>query len=334
MQIILNEPLDMHLHLRDNELLEKVIKFSSKFFSGAIVMPNLQPPLTTKKSIDDYKNRIKKLTKDDNFEPYMTIFLKEALSFETLKELKNSIKAVKLYPSGATTNSENGLTTIDTDYLQETFNSMAELNIPLSIHGETDGFSLDRETEFLDIYEDLAIKFPKLKIIMEHITTKKAVELLKKYDNLYATITLHHLLFTLDDLIGGSLNHHLFCKPILKRESDRKALVKLATSKNKKVMFGSDSAPHTKEAKIKGAAGIFSSPILINGLVELFEKENALDNLQSFISDNAKNIYGISTITKKLYIEKIDYKVESEYNGIVPMLANKTLSWKIIKVEN
>jgi dihydroorotase len=174
--------------------------------------------------------------------------------------------------------------------MRETLEMMSILNIPLCVHGETDGFVMDREAEFMDIYELLATNFPKLKIIMEHITTKAAVDMLDKYENLYATITVHHLLITLDDVAGGMLKPHLFCKPIAKRPQDRKALLEVALNAHPKVMFGSDSAPHPQNKKeaCGCAAGVFSAPIALQLLCEIFDNHKKLENLQAFVSDNAQ----------------------------------------------
>jgi dihydroorotase len=212
---------------------------------------------------------------------------------------------------------------------------MIDLDIPLCIHGETNGFVMDREAEFMSVYEELAIAFPKLKIIMEHITTKDAVEMVQKYDNLYATITLQHLLITLDDVAGGMLQPHLFCKPIAKRYEDRDALLNIALSGHPKIMFGSDSAPHPKHAKeaCGCAAGVFTSPIALQVLVELFEKNNCLDNLQKFISDNACKIYNMKPSSKDVTLEKKDFIVPKAYEAygetVVPMYAGETITWSI-----
>jgi dihydroorotase len=187
----------------------------------------------------------------------------------------------------------------------------------------------------MSVYESLAIAFPKLKIIMEHITTKDAVKLVKKYDNLYATITLQHLLITLDDVAGGMLQPHLFCKPIAKRPEDRDALLQIALSGNSKIMFGSDSAPHPKHKKeaCGCAAGVFTSPIALQVLVELFEKYNALDNLHNFISLNACKIYGIKPSSKQIHLIKKDFIVPKSYDGfnetVVPMFFGEKISWSI-----
>ncbi|MEA2017549.1 MAG: dihydroorotase [Campylobacterota bacterium] len=333
--IVISSPFDMHLHLRDNEMLNLVAPLSSKTFAGAIIMPNLVPPIDTKESVIAYKKRIlDSISKEDNFKPFMTLFFKPYTK-EFLEDVKDEISAIKLYPAGITTNSEGGVESIDTITLAPTFNAMAELNIPLCVHGETNGFVMDREKEFMSVYEELAIAFPKLTIIMEHITTKDAVDLLQKYDNLYATITLHHLLITLDDVAGGMLQPHLFCKPIAKTPIDRDALLKIALEAHPRVMFGSDSAPHPQHAKENCgcAAGVFTAPIALQVLTQLFEENNKLDNLQKFISDNACKIYDMKPSSKNITLEKTDFIVPNIYEKgdkkVVPMYNNKKLNWSI-----
>ncbi len=333
--ITLKSPYDMHLHLRDDDMLKLVAPLTSDTFTGAIIMPNLVPPVDTKEAVIAYKDRIMGAVSDKTFNPMMTLFFKPYTK-EFLEDVKDNITALKLYPAGITTNSEGGVETIDTVALAPTLNAMADLNIPLCVHGETNGFVMDRESEFMSVYEALAKAFPKLKIIMEHITTKDAVELVQKYDNLHATITLQHLLITLDDVAGGMLQPHLFCKPIAKRYEDRDALQKIALSGHPKIMFGSDSAPHPKHAKeaCGCAAGVFTSPIALQVLVELFDNNNCLDNLQKFICDNACDIYGIKQTSKDITLEKKEFKVPSSYDGfgetVVPMYAGQTLAWSIV----
>ena len=331
--IVINSPYDMHLHLRDNDMLKLVAPLTSETFAGAIVMPNLVPPVDTKEAVIAYKNRILEAIKpSDNFAPFMTLFFKP-YSKEFLEDVKDEISAIKLYPAGITTNSEGGVESIDTVALAPTLNAMAELDIPLCVHGETNGFVMDREKEFMSVYEALAIAFPKLKIIMEHITTKDAVELLKKYDNLYATITLHHLLITLDDVAGGMLQPHLFCKPIAKRPIDREALLDIALSGNPKVMFGSDSAPHPQEAKESCgcAAGVFTAPIALQVLAQVFDENGKLENLQAFISTNASKIYNLQPSSKSITLIQKDFLVPKVYekNGlkVIPMYAGQTIKW-------
>jgi dihydroorotase len=194
---------------------------------------------------------------------------------------------------------------------------------------------MDREKEFMPIYESIAKAFPNLKIIMEHITTKDAVDLLDKYENLYATVTLHHLLITLDDVAGGMLNPHLFCKPIAKRPEDRTALLNAALKAHPKLMFGSDSAPHPKHKKecCGYAAGVFTSPIALQVLTEVFEKHNCLENLNAFVSLNAQKIYDLNLSNKVIKLVKKDFVVPAEYKYneevVVPMFSGETISWSI-----
>ena len=335
MQLI--APLDMHLHLRDGEMLENIAKASAQTFSGAIIMPNLVPPVSTKEEVIAYKERIIKAIGNEKFTPYMTLFFKPSYDKAFLTSVRDEITAIKLYPAGITTNSEGGVSGFDVDDLRPALEAMSELNIPLCVHGETNGFVMDREAEFVSIYERLATAFPKLKIIMEHITTKESVEALDKHENLYATITIHHLLITLDDVAGGMLKPHLFCKPIAKRPEDRTALLKVAFSAHPKVMFGSDSAPHPKHAKeaCGCAAGVFTAPIALQLLAELFESNGAsVKKLQAFVSGNAQNIYGITPMKKSVTLEKKSFKVPSEYNGVVPMYADEEIAYSIKEVHN
>jgi dihydroorotase len=340
MKITLNSPLDMHLHLRDEDMLNLVAPHSAKSFSGGIIMPNIVPQITSKDELLSYKSRIKEAIKnslgDEEFECYMTLFFKE-YSKEFLVEVKDEIIALKLYPAGVTTNSDGGVKEVNIDHLRPMLEVMSELNIPLSIHGETNGEVMDRELEFLDVYETIAKSFPNLKIMMEHITTKEAGILLDKYDNLFATITAHHLLITIDDVIGGMLNPHLFCKPIAKTKRDQKMLLKLALNAHPKVMFGSDSAPHQKCKKetMDGSAGIYSAPIALPLLAELFDKHGKLDNLQAFISSNAQKIYGVNPPSKLVTLEKKPMTIPSSYkdNGdieVVPMFAGKEIAWSVV----
>ena len=336
MSITLNSPLDMHLHLRDEAMLSTVAPLSSKSFSGAIVMPNLVPPITSKEELLAYKSRILKACEDEAFTPYMTLFFKPTYTKEFLASIKDELTAIKLYPAGITTNSEGGLSGFDVDELRPTLDAMSDLNIPLCVHGETNGFVMDREAEFVSIYEMLASNFPKLKIIMEHITTKESVEALDRFENLYATITLHHLLITLDDVAGGMLQPHLFCKPIAKRPQDRDALRKVAFEGHPKVMFGSDSAPHPQHAKeaCGCAAGVFTAPIALQLLTELFMEHSSVEKLQAFVSDNAQKIYTHIKVPKKtVTLEEKAFKVPAKYDEVVPMYAGETLKYSIVNIK-
>jgi len=341
-------PLDMHLHLRDGVMLENIARLSSYSFSGAVVMPNLVPPLISLHDVREYRKRIlaavgvnpgeedelDEFVTVDYFEPYMTLFYQNYKK-DFLAEVADDIIALKLYPAGITTNSEGGISSFDIEEMRETLQAMSDLGIPLCVHGETDGFVMDREAEFMSIYELLATNFPKLKIIMEHITTKEAVAMLDKYENLYATITVHHLLIDLDDVAGGMLKPHLFCKPIAKRPEDREALLSVALEAHPKVMFGSDSAPHPREKKeaCGCAAGVFTAPIALQLLCELFDKHDKLDNLQAFVSDNAQNIYSICPEFKEVTLVKKDFQVPNNYSGVVPIYSDEIISWSIESIE-
>lgn len=336
MVLTLRSPLDMHLHLRDEEMLHNIAKESAHTFAGALIMPNLVPPVTTAEALRAYRARILDAIGEERFEPYMTLFFKPDYDRAFLEEIRDDITAIKLYPAGITTNSEGGVSGFDLQELRPTLQAMSDLGIPLCIHGETNGFVMDREAEFVPIYEKLADAFPDLKIIMEHITTKASVDALEKHDNLYATITLHHLLITLDDVAGGMLRPHLFCKPIAKRPEDREALLSAALSAHPKVMFGSDSAPHPRDAKESCgcAAGVFTAPIALQVLAELFERHDALENLQAFISDNAQKIYDITPLPKQVILEKKPFLVPGDYSGVVPMYANEEIGYTVREVSD
>ena len=327
-------PLDMHLHLRDGVMLEDIAPLSAYSFSGGLIMPNLVPPVTTKEELIAYKERIMAAVPNDFFEPYMTIFYQN-YDKKILESIAEDILAIKLYPAGITTNSEGGVSSFDVEAMRPTLQAMSDLGIPLCIHGETDGFVMDREAEFMSIYELLATNFPDLKIVMEHITTKAAVDMLDKHKNLYATITIHHLIITLDDVVGGMMKPHLFCKPIAKRPEDREALLRVALQAHPKVMFGSDSAPHPQHKKESCgcAAGVFTAPIALQLLCEVFDKYDALDNLQSFVSDNAQSIYGICPEFKEIILEKVPFLVPENYSHVVPMYAGESIAWSIQSVE-
>ncbi|GMM10429.1 dihydroorotase [Campylobacter lari] len=328
----LKNPLDMHLHLRDESMLELVAPYSAKDFKAGVIMPNLITPLTETTALKAYKERILKACKNEDFTPLMTLFFQN-YDEKFLEQAKDEIFAIKLYPAGITTNSDNGISSFDIEKLKPTLNAMSELDLPLLVHGETNDFVMDREANFAKIYEKLAQNFPKLKIVMEHITTKVLCDLLKDYENLYATITLHHLMITLDDVIGGKMDPHLFCKPIAKRYEDKDALCELAFSGYEKAMFGSDSAPHplhTKEC-CGCAAGVFSAPVILPVLTELFEKNSNEDNLQKFISDNACQIYDFKFKNDKIInLEKQEWQVPQKYGDIVPFMAGKNLNSKVI----
>jgi dihydroorotase len=328
-RILLHSPLDMHLHLREGAMLQTVTPLSAQAFAGAVIMPNLVPPVDNRERLERYRASIRAASDGAFFEPYMTLFFK-AYDEPTLRSLKTHIIGIKLYPAGVTTHSEAGVRTIED--AAPTLALMQELAIPLLVHGETHGFVLDREREFLAVYDSLATRFPRLTIIMEHITTREAMAFLDRYPNVYATVTLHHLVYTLDDIAGGLLQPHLFCKPLAKRPEDRDALLAAALSAHPKLMFGSDSAPHPQSAKeCSGcAAGVFTAPIALPRLVELFEQHHALDSLQAFVSDNARRIYDIQPPARVVELAKMPWVVPERYGAVIPMHAGETLAWQVV----
>jgi len=329
MRVLLHSPLDMHLHLREGTMLHTVTPLSTQAFAGAVIMPNLVPPVDNQERLERYRASIRAASDGALFEPYMTLFFK-TYDESTLRSLQQHIIGIKLYPAGVTTHSEAGVQSLED--AAPTLARMQELAIPLLVHGETHGFVLDREREFLAVYDRLATRFPRLTIVMEHITTREAVAFLDRYANVYATVTLHHLLYTLDDIAGGLLQPHLFCKPLAKRPEDRDALLAAALSAHPKLMFGSDSAPHPQSAKeCSGcAAGVFTAPIALPRLVELFEQHHALDRLQAFVSDNAQRIYGIQPPARVVELAKTPWVVPERYGTVIPMHAGETLAWQVV----
>ena len=325
----LDKPLDMHLHLRDGGMLELVAPLSAETFAGAVIMPNLVPPVDSLEALRGYRERVGAAIGDHQFTPLMTLFFREYSEAE-LVAVKDEIIGIKLYPAGATTNSEAGVQAIDA--AEPTIRRMEALGIPLMVHGETHGFVMDRESEFLAIYRHLAATFPKLRITMEHITTAGAVALLDEFENLFATVTLQHLLITLDDVAGGMLNPHLFCKPIAKRPEDREALLAAALAAHPKLMFGSDSAPHPRDKKecCGCAAGVFTAPIALQVLADLFTKNGCGERLWAFVSGTAQRVHGLSLPEKVVRLERRDFEVPGDYGGVVPMFAGETIPWSVV----
>lgn len=355
MQITLKNPLDMHLHLRDGALLDVVTPFSAKSFAAAVIMPNLTPPIDSlhkaqayKQAIQDSIHNYAKAHKQplESFEPLCALYLSDSLTPQELESCaKHGFKLLKLYPKGATTNSDNGIAQVLDSKSYEIFSAAQELGIILCIHGESGGFVLEREMEFGAIFRELATRFPNLKIIIEHISDHRTIPLLEEYDNLYATLTLHHITLDLSNLAGGALCHHHFCKPVLKTPKDKQALLDLALNAHSKVCFGSDSAPHSLEAKQKGAAGIFSAVGLLPQLAELFHKHNALHNLQAFVSDNAMKIYDLACWVqaaqawednpKLITLEQAPCKIPESIrvldSNLTPLRAGEMIAWREIE---
>lgn len=333
----LESPLDMHLHLRDGEMLNLVAPYSAELFAGGVVMPNITPPIVTIEALHAYRKRVLTACGKHLFLPYMTMFLKP-YEESFLEEAAAHIIAMKLYPAGVTTNSEEGAKSIDS--LEPQLKAMEALGVPLSVHAETHSPNLFlREQNFLPILEHIAKKFPKLKIVFEHISSKEGLKLLDDYENIYATITLHHMTLTVDDLMGEKLNPHLFCKPVVKTEEDREAVLEAALNASPKVMFGSDSAPHPRAAKESASApaGIFSAPAILPKLVEIFELYGKLENLQNFLSNNAQKIYGIKPPQKFVTLERKESTLplicKHKELEVVPIFAGVSCEWRVASVE-
>lgn len=332
MDLTLNSPLDMHLHLREGEMMQLVAPLSAKPFAGAVIMPNLISPIDSLPKLEQYRKQITTACAGECFEPYMTLFFRPYSRLE-LVAVKEYIIGIKLYPAGITTQSENGVS--DFTAIEATLEIMQDLKIPLLVHGETNGFVMNREQDFLSVYQGIADNFPNLHIIMEHITTAASIRFLEKFDNVSATVTLHHLMITLDDVIGDLMQPDLFCKPIAKTPSDRDALREAVFGGNDKVMFGSDSAPHPRHQKecVGCAAGIFTSPVALPLLAQIFEEENCLDLLQSFVCDNARKRYGITPPAKQITLSDSSWQVPQTYGDVRPFYANKNLRWSIDSVK-
>jgi len=327
--LTIDTPLDMHLHLREDEMLRFVAPFSAKHFAGAVIMPNLIDPVDSFEKLFRYRLEILEACQEDPFEPYMTLFFRP-YSRSDLELLKEHIIGIKLYPAGITTQSENGVKDFDT--IEETVSIMQELQIPLLVHGESNGFVLEREKEFLSTYRELAENFPSLHIVMEHITTADAVEFMDHFDNVSATVTLHHLMITLDNIIGDLLQPDLFCKPVAKTPKDRQALREAVFSGHKKIMFGSDSAPHPRHKKecVGCAAGVFTSPVALQLLVQLFEEADCLENLQPFISTNARQRYGIDPPAKQVVLRRTPWKVPVSHGEVRSFYAGQSINWSVV----
>lgn len=329
-EIFLQSPLDMHIHFREGAMLDLVAPLSAETFAGGVIMPNLVPPVADLERLEWYTGEVRRAVGEHIFTPYMALFFRN-YSEADLEAVRESIIGIKLYPEGVTTNSEGGVKSVSD--AEQTMAMMQDMDIPLLVHGEVpESFVMDRESDFLPTYDELAQKFPRLKIIMEHITTAAAVKLLDRYENVHATVTLQHLLITLDDVAGGLLNPHLFCKPIAKRPEDRDALLHAALTAHPKLMFGSDSAPHPLEKKecCGCAAGVFTAPVALAMLAELFDAHDALDKLQAFVSGNAQSIYGLTPPAKTVHLVKEPCTVPAKYGDVVPIRSGGEIGWRVV----
>jgi len=342
-KITLTKPDDWHLHVRDGVFLPSVLSDTADRFARAIIMPNLVDPVTTTRLAGEYRSRIigalqnkHKLT----FDPLMTLYLTNRTSASEIKKARESgfVHAVKWYPAGATTNSNQGVSDIVACY--DVLEAMAEEGMPLLVHGEVTDPTVDifdRERVFIDQFLTGIIKnFPTLKIVFEHITTEDAVLLVEgASDNVAATITAHHMLLNRNSLFNGGIRPHHYCLPVLKREKHRKALIKAATSSSKKFFLGTDSAPHTKETKESacGCAGIYSSHGGIEFYAEIFDKNDALDKLSDFSSKFGADFYNLPYNQDKIRLIRKELQIPQQLefldNQITPFLAGQTIHWQI-----
>ncbi|XP_010272426.1 PREDICTED: dihydroorotase, mitochondrial-like [Nelumbo nucifera] len=341
MELSIVQPDDWHLHLRDGDLLEAVVTHSALHFRRAIVMPNLKPPITTTAAAVAYRESIlKALPENSHFTPLMTLYLTDKTSPDEIKLARKSgiVFAVKLYPAGATTNSQDGVTDLFGKCLP-VLEEMVQQNMPLLVHGEVTDPEVDifdREKVFIDtILRPLIQRLPQLKIVMEHITTLDAVRFIESCSegSVAATVTPQHLLLNRNALFQGGLQPHNYCLPVLKREIHRQAIVSAVTSGSKRFFLGTDSAPHERRRKECpcGCAGIYNAPVALSLYTKIFEEANALDKLEAFTSFNGPDFYGLPRNTSKIKLIKNPWKVPESYTFafgvIIPMFAGKTLEW-------
>ncbi|ABW30594.1 dihydroorotase [Acaryochloris marina] len=341
-KLTLTRPDDWHLHLRDGDALKAVLPHSARQFARAIVMPNLKPPVRTVADAADYRNRIlAALPVGQTFEPLMTLYLTDNTSPEEISAAKASkfVKAVKYYPAGATTNSDFGVT--DIRKCDRIFAAMEQEDIPLLLHGEVTDTNIDvfdREKVFIETHLiPLVSRFPKLRVVLEHITTSEAVTfVLNTNENIGATITPQHLLFSRNAIFKGGIRPHYYCLPILKREKHRQALLQAATSGNPKFFLGTDSAPHARNSKEQscGCAGCYSALHAMELYAEAFESANALDKLEAFASFYGPDFYQLPRNTKTITLAKQTWQIPDEVpfpgTGLVPLRAGEEITWKIM----
>jgi len=315
-QLTLTRPDDWHLHLRDGAALTSTVPDTARAFYRAIVMPNLKPPVATVEAAIAYRQRIlAALPKGMTFDPLMTLYLTPDLSPAIVRQAAASehVYGVKLYPQGATTNSEAGVASLDG--MLSTLEAMAETGFPLLVHGEVTDRSIDifdREAVFLDrTLGPLMQRLPDLKVVLEHITTKDSVDFVRTHPTMGATITVHHLMYERNDMLAGGIRPHLYCLPILKRSLHRDALIDAATSGASQFFLGTDSAPHAigdKESDC-GCAGCYTAPVALELYAEVFEAQGQLDRLEAFASFNGADFYGLPRNTETVTLTKTESSV-------------------------
>ncbi|QMU57762.1 MAG: dihydroorotase [Boseongicola sp.] len=341
-RLTIRRPDDWHLHLRDGAMLEGVLPSSAKHFARAIIMPNLVPPVVTGDDAAAYRDRILRALPDGmTFDPLMTLYLTETTDADDLAAASGLVKAVKLYPAGATTNSASGVK--DFDKVRGVLERMADIGLPLCVHGEVTRGEIDifdREAVFIDeVLDPIRRATPGLRVVMEHITTAEAVAYASDGgDDLGATITVQHLMLDRNDMLVGGIRPHYYCLPILKRGTHREALLGAATGGDKRFFLGTDSAPHATDTKENacGCAGCFTAPVALSCLAEVFEEAGALDRLEGFTSLNGPAFYGLSVNEDRIVLEKgaaIDLpdRVETGAGPVTVFDPGRSLHWRVVK---
>ncbi len=343
MQITITRPDDWHLHLRDGAALATVLAHSARQFARAIVMPNLRPPVTTLEEARAYRRRIiAALPGGVHFEPLMTLYLTDKTPPDEIAQAAASglVQGIKLYPAGATTNSDSGVT--DVGRCAAALAEMEKRGLPLLVHGEVTDPAVDvfdREAVFIErILQPLMARYPGLKVVLEHITTRSAVDfVLAAGANLAATITAHHLLYNRNAIFAGGIQPHYYCLPILKREVHRQALLAAAVSGSGKFFLGTDSAPHARTSKETacGCAGCYTAHAALELYAEAFDSVGALDRLEAFASFNGADFYGLPRNVGSVTLQRAPLAVPEEFvyaNGdrLVPLRAGQVLSWRMV----
>jgi dihydroorotase len=342
MEIKLTRPDDWHLHLRDDALMQSVLPDTARQFARAIVMPNLRPPVTTTALALEYRSRLlAALPMGAKFEPLMTLYLTDNTSAEEIRKAKQSgfVHAVKLYPAGATTNSDAGVTDLRKTYAA--LEEMQRCGMPLLVHGEVTDSNIDifdREAVFIErVLQPLLKDLPNLRVVFEHITTQDAAQfVLGAADNIAATITAHHLLYNRNAMLVGGIRPHYYCLPVLKRETHREALVKAATSGSKKFFLGTDSAPHAQHTKENacGCAGCYTAHAAIELYAEAFASAGALNKLEGFASFYGADYYGLPRNSEIVTLRKEEWQVPATIgfgeHQLVPLRAGEQMKWKLL----
>ena len=333
--ITIRRPDDWHVHLRDGEMLERVAGFTARQFARAIVMPNLMPPVTDAEAARGYRERIAAAA-GPGFTPLMTCYLTDECDPDEMARGHGDgvWAAAKLYPAGATTNSASGVTDIRNIY--PALERMQRIGMVLCVHGEVTDPAVDvfdREAVFIErVLEPLVRDMPELKIVFEHITTAQAADFLRDSGpNIVATVTPQHLIINRNAMFAGGLRPHAYCLPVAKREEHRLAVRAAATSGSPKYFLGTDSAPHSREAKESGCgcAGIFNAPFALETYADVFDEEGALDRFEGFASEHGARFYGLPPNAGTVTLERKPQQVPDEVAGLVPFLAGETLGWTI-----